>query len=92
MSQLGGNEEGVGGRADSPNFFKIIPSSLRESHLGEKIPFFLFLLPYTCDVRWVGGASTGATWGESCSASSVQESHFTVREIRSLWKNESGKG
>lgn len=57
MSELGGNEEGVGGRADSLNFFEVILSSLRENHLGEKKRFFFFLsLPtHTCDVVCAGG-------------------------------------
>jgi len=42
MSELGGNEEGVGGRADSLNFFEVILSSLRENHSGEKKNFFFF--------------------------------------------------
>lgn len=40
MSELGENEEGVGGRADSLNFFKVIPSSSRENHFWGKITFF----------------------------------------------------
>lgn len=69
MSELGGNEEGVGGRADSLNFFEVILSSLRENHLGgKKIFFFLSLPTHTCDVVCVGGrifyrSHTGKSWG-----------------------------
>lgn len=40
VSELGKNEEGVGERADSLNFFEVIPSSSRENHFGGKITFF----------------------------------------------------
>lgn len=40
VSELGENEEGVGGRADSLNFSEVIPSSSRENHFGGKITFF----------------------------------------------------
>lgn len=66
MSELDGIEEGVRGRADSLNFHEVIPSSLREKH-SEKKNFFLSLPTHTCDVVCVGGASTGATLGKSCS-------------------------
>lgn len=54
MSELGGNEVGAGGRADSRNFFEVIPSSLKENHLGEKI-FFFYLCPPTPAVLCVLG-------------------------------------
>jgi len=77
MSELGGNEEGVGGRADSLNFFEVILSSLRENHSGEKKNFFFFfcLCPPTPVMLCVlgGGSSTGATLGKSCSIFFGQE-------------------
>lgn len=91
MSELGGNEEGVGGRADSLNFFEVILSSLRENHLGENF-FFFYLCPPT-PVMCVlgGGSSTGATLGRA-GVSLARKSHFAAGEIGNLWKNESGKG
>lgn len=54
MSELGKNEEGVGGRADSLNFFEVIPSSSRENHFGGENHFFSSLCPPTpvMEVCW----------------------------------------
>lgn len=85
-----GMKKGVRGRADSLNFFEVIPSSLRENHLKNKF-FFLSLPTHTCEVVCVGGASTGAMLG-CCSIFSGQEVTFRARGVG--WKpleNESGK-
>lgn len=83
MSELGGNEEGVGGRADSLNFFKVTLSSLRKSFWGKN--FFCYLCPPTPVMLCVlgGGSSTGATLGKSCSIFFGQE---VTLHSRGNWK------
>lgn len=92
MSELGGKEEGVGGRAESLNFFEVIPSSSRENRLGEKIIFFSLCPPTPVNLGVLGELPQEPHWGKAVLSSLARKSHFTAGEIGNLWDNESGKG
>lgn len=59
--RVGGNEEGVGGGAQSLNF-EVIPSSLTETHLGGK-SFIIYLCPPIPVMLGVLG-SVHRSWGK----------------------------
>lgn len=65
MSELGGNEEGVGGRAESLNFFEVILSSSRENHLGEKNHFFSLCPPTPVNLGVLGELPQEPHWGKA---------------------------
>lgn len=91
---LGGDEEGVGARAESLNFFKIIPPSLKRKSFGGKIPFFLFLPPpphTPVMLGRLGERPREPPGGGSCIVFSGLEVTPHSEQMGSLWEKESGK-